>query len=102
MSANETGSHSTRDPILRVPKGEEKRLESLQKTQNGNPKDDKIGATNLIGFYALCRSCRCTFRRCVKEQSVRLKPDGSKALVGRVKCPECGSNETEVQDFRGD
>ena len=80
----------------------EKHSESLQKMQNGNPKGGKMGATNLIGFYALCRSCRCTFRRCVKEQSVRLKPDGSKVLVGRVKCPECGSDETEVQDFRGD
>ncbi len=81
---------------------EERRSGGLQKTQNGAPKDDEMRATNLIGFYALCRNCRCTFRRCVKEQNVRLKPDGSKVLVGRVKCPECGSDDTEVQDFRGD
>jgi len=74
----------------------------MQKKRNQNPKAGKMRITSLIGFYALCRTCRCTFRHCVEEQSLRLKPDGSKVLIGRVKCPECGSDDTEVQDFWGD
>ena len=53
-------------------------------------------STNLIGFYALCQACRCTFGHCVKNRAIKAKPDSSKVLIAQVRCPKCGSDLEEI------